>query len=63
MTYQKTKAKLNQQVIEMENQMLEMWERDIPMAQLGKIWGFTDRQAVWYHINKARKRRRDAHCG
>ena len=57
MTYQKTKAKLKDQTEEMEDQMLEMSERGIPMEQLGKTWGFTDRRAVWYHINKARARK------
>ena len=57
MTYQRTKARLNRQTEEMEAQMLEMSERGVPMEQLGRTWGFTDRRAVWYHINRARKRR------
>ena len=56
MTYQKTKAKLNQQTKEMEDEMLVLWEKGIPMEQLGKMWGFTDRRPVWYHIDRARKR-------
>ena len=56
MTYQKTKAKLNQQTKEMEDEMLALWEKGIPMEQLGKMWGFNTRQAVSYHIDKARNR-------
>jgi len=57
MTYQKAKAKLNRQAIEMEDQMLEMWEKGISMELLAQKWDFKDRRAVWYHINKARKRK------
>ena len=60
MTYQKTKNKLRQQTEEMEVQLLEMWEKGISMELLAKKWGFTDRRSVWYHIDKARKRRANA---
>jgi len=55
MTYQRTKKRLSRQTVEMESQMLDMWEKGISMEALAKHFGFADRRAVWYHINKARK--------
>ena len=54
MSYQKTKAKLKEQTEQMEAEMLDMWQKGISMEVLAKQFGFSDRQSVWYHINKAR---------
>jgi len=57
MSYQKIKARLREQTEQMESEMFETWGKGISMEILARKYGFTDRRAVWYHINKARKRR------
>ena len=57
MSYQKTREKLNQQKEAMQDEMLALSEQGKPMEQIGRMWGFADRRAVWYHIQQAKKRR------
>lgn len=55
--YQELKVKVCSDMVKMETDMLEMWEKGISMELLAQKFGFTDRRAVWYHINKAKNRR------